>query len=182
MNEANVILQAKIIYMEIEKKPFSFDHCWGILASSIKWQQLPGTSSRTNTPTTTTDFIHQSATQVPNSVSLADDHDTIKESPGRTEETGDISGTRDSIESPRRKRSPRRKADKAARRKSKVGDPENVRVSNLMEEFNKSFFENAKAKSEREERKLKIMEDLKKIEEDKEDKRIMAMDISKMDQ
>ncbi|GAB2263256.1 hypothetical protein Droror1_Dr00004253 [Drosera rotundifolia] len=167
MNEANVVMQAKIMYMEIEKKPFSFDHWWGILESSIKWQQLPGTNSRTNTPTMTIDFIHQSATQVPNSVSLADDHDTIEESPGRTEETGDISGTRDRIESSRRKRPPERKADKTARKKSKIGDRENVRVSNLMEEFNTSFSENAKAKSEREERKLKVMEDLKKIEEDK---------------
>ncbi|GAB2233223.1 hypothetical protein Droror1_Dr00002442 [Drosera rotundifolia] len=63
MTDTNVVLQAKLMYMKIEKKPFTFDHCWGILESSIKWQQLPNTSSRTNTPTTMTNFIDQSATQ-----------------------------------------------------------------------------------------------------------------------
>ncbi|GAB2235877.1 hypothetical protein Drorol1_Dr00026322, partial [Drosera rotundifolia] len=84
------VLQAKLMYMEIEKKPFTFDHCWGILKSSIKWQQLPNTSSRTNTPTTTTDLIDQSAAYVPNTyVSLTADHDTIEDSPGGKEKTID---------------------------------------------------------------------------------------------
>ncbi|GAB2241558.1 hypothetical protein Droror1_Dr00018333 [Drosera rotundifolia] len=130
-----------------------------------------------------TDFINQSSTQMPNTyVSLAVDHDRIEDSPGTTEETGDRSGTRNSVDSPKRKRPIRRKADKVSHRKSKVRDSDNVRVCNLMKEFNKNFSENAKTKMEREERKLKVLEDLKKIEEDKEDERIMLMDISNMDQ
>ncbi|GAB2223356.1 hypothetical protein Droror1_Dr00017497 [Drosera rotundifolia] len=79
-------------------------------------------------------------------------------------------------------RSIERKANKTSRKKSKIGDPHNVRVCNLMEEFNKNFFENAKIKMKREKKKLKVMEDLKKIEEDKENERIMIIYISNMEQ
>ncbi|GAB2258835.1 hypothetical protein Droror1_Dr00014995 [Drosera rotundifolia] len=81
--------------------------------------------------------------------------------------------TKGSIESPRIKRSIGRKVEKILRKKSKIQDSNSSRVCSLMEEFNKNFSENAKSKKEIEQRKVQVMEDLKKIKEYKEDERIM---------
>ncbi|KAH7867224.1 hypothetical protein Vadar_030624 [Vaccinium darrowii] len=85
-----------------------------------------------------------------------------------------------SVDSPR-KRIRGKKAEKESRNKQKVADGVNSRFCNLMEQFNTHNEEIDKEKKELAERKVRVLEEMQKMEEKKEDDAIMSMDISGMD-
>ena len=86
--------------------------------------------------------------------------------------------------SQRDKRPSGRKKEKESRRKSKIAEGENFKLIDLMEQFNK----NAEAqkitqarKTELEERRVKVMEEMNAREEKEKDEAIMNMDLSNME-
>ncbi|PON33036.1 No apical meristem-associated, C-terminal domain containing protein [Parasponia andersonii] len=175
MTEAKMVLQAKQLYIEIEKKKFIFDHCWEILKQSVKWQDLAAEERKNATISTINDFPHSSSPSKVLGIPVSQYSNT--------------------------KRLICMKAEKESQKKSNlvVDSTSSSCLCDLMFEFNKQSSEAQELKAVYEERKLRLLEEANERErrkaelelkimvekndrEQKEmDDKIMMMDTSGMD-
>ncbi|XP_050225702.1 uncharacterized protein LOC126675143 [Mercurialis annua] len=180
MTQVDLVLQAKLLYVELENKKFAFEHCWEILQESIKWQDSTLQKKKSSSMNATSDFQHPSCPS------------EILEKPISLDSNNDVNESNS-------ERPIGRKAEKESRKKSKVVDTSNSRLCDLMSEFNKQTVETQQRRALAEERKLKVLEeandrerkkteielkimmDKYEREQQEKDDKIMIMDTSNMD-
>ncbi|KAK2634975.1 hypothetical protein Ddye_029767 [Dipteronia dyeriana] len=64
--EVDKVLQEKLLYIDIEKKKFAFDHCWEVLKQGIKWHDLAMQTKQNHAIIEISDMPHPtSPSQVP---------------------------------------------------------------------------------------------------------------------
>ncbi|XP_050203358.1 uncharacterized protein LOC126653496 [Mercurialis annua] len=185
MTETDLVLQAKLLYNELEKKSFALDHYWEILQFGIKWQDLCSNKKKTSTVKTVNNFEDSS--------SLFDD----LESP-MSQDLND-SPVQIDITEPTIERPIGRKAEKESRKRSRMADTFSSRLCDLMCDFNKQTIEAQQRKALVEERKLRVLEEANdrerkkaelelkimmekhESEQQEKDDKIMMMNTSNMD-
>ncbi|GMP85923.1 hypothetical protein CsSME_00038900 [Camellia sinensis var. sinensis] len=160
MSQVDLMLQAKLLYHQDEKKHFAFEHCWSILQNNIRWQDVTPTNtvkSRIHTP-----FSPDLAPDSPmdNCISLEDD---TSPSVGNNPTVGEGSV------SARGKRPMGRKSAKELFRKNQVVQAEVQNMSTQLDTFNQYLAEKEKKKEEREEKRIQAMQEMKELEMKKHD-------------
>ncbi|CAL5347806.1 unnamed protein product [Camellia sinensis] len=159
-SQVDIMLQAKQLYHQDENKHFVFEHCWPILQNNIRWHDVTPTNtvkSRIHTP-----FSPNSASDSPmdNCIFLEDD---TSPSVGNSPSVGEGSV------SAKAKRPMGRKTAKELLRKNQVVQSEVQKMSIQLDTFNQYLAEKEKKKDEREEKRMKALQEMKELEMKKHD-------------
>ncbi|XP_042968972.1 uncharacterized protein LOC122301640 [Carya illinoinensis] len=173
-NEQDKIGKAKVMFLELEKKSFNFDHCWRVLRFHPKWVEHMDMVKPKKKPSS-----HDST---PNSINLGEDEDFHVASSNLERPIG-------------------RKAEKEKRKRKEMTNSDSLVVLNEMTEIRKSKLvliqkardhDNKMLCLRQEEVSLKqdelciqkekvLLQQVKaRLEEKKEDERIMTLNTSAM--
>ncbi|KAG2716383.1 hypothetical protein I3760_03G123600 [Carya illinoinensis] len=156
-NEQDKIGKAKVMFLELEKKSFNFDHCWWVLRFHPKWVEHMDMVKPKKKPSS-----HDST---PNSIHLGEDEDFHIASSNLERPIG-------------------RKAEKEKRKRKEMTNSDSLVVLNEMVEIRKSNLQEEVSLKQDELRiqkeKVLLQQVKTRLEEKKEDERIMTLNTSAM--
>ncbi|XP_050208302.1 glutathione S-transferase T3-like [Mercurialis annua] len=164
INEQDKIANAKLLYQELNKNKFQYEHCWNILRFQPKWLE----DCEKKKPAKKKDKIHVNTSAAETEVNLGDDH---------------ITGTNFvDLERP-----PGRKAEKEKRKQREMENNSSDSYINILQEireekkqFNEKkldLFEKVYVQGQE---RLAYEQEKLRLEQLKEDERIMAIDTTGM--